>query len=134
MILRSPLFVPGNKANMLEKALGLRPDAFAPDMEDSVPHAEKANARATIRAIATLLGGLGATEIGRSGGGSDIDPSVREAAIPAMSTEVEGDYFRIHHTQADTVDKIDPVDMAKNAAAIAVMAYVIADMPVRLGN
>jgi hypothetical protein len=27
MILRSPLFVPGNKANMLEKALALKPDA-----------------------------------------------------------------------------------------------------------
>ena len=42
-ILRSPLFVPGNKTNMLEKALGLAPDAFVPDMEDSVPGAEKAS-------------------------------------------------------------------------------------------
>jgi citrate lyase subunit beta/citryl-CoA lyase len=48
-ILRSLLFVPGNKESMLQKALGLRPDAFVPDMEDSVPTAEKANARATIR-------------------------------------------------------------------------------------
>ena len=47
-ILRSLLFVPGNKANMLAKALALQPDAFMPDMEDSVPAAEKANARATI--------------------------------------------------------------------------------------
>jgi citrate lyase subunit beta/citryl-CoA lyase len=50
MILRSLLFVPGNKANMLDKALGLKPDAFIPDMEDSVPDAEKANARETIAA------------------------------------------------------------------------------------
>lgn len=48
MMLRSVLFVPGNKANMLEKALGLKPDAFAPDMEDSVPAAEKGVARKTI--------------------------------------------------------------------------------------
>src|SRR5688572_17094257 len=40
VILRSPLFVPGNKANMIEKALGLKPDALVPDMEDSVPAAE----------------------------------------------------------------------------------------------
>jgi len=40
--------VPGNRANMLDKALGLRPDALIPDMEDSVPTAEKANARQTI--------------------------------------------------------------------------------------
>jgi len=48
-ILRSLLFVPGNKSSMLEKALGLRPDAIVPDMEDSVPAAEKGNARALIR-------------------------------------------------------------------------------------
>ena len=49
--LRSLLFVPGNKENMLKKALGFRPDAFVPDMEDSVPEAEKANARQTIAAF-----------------------------------------------------------------------------------
>jgi len=65
VILRSPLFVPGNKANMLEKALGLRPDAFAPDMEDSVPHAEKANARATIRAFLPRLAATGIPVIPR---------------------------------------------------------------------
>ena len=34
--------------------------------------------------------------------------------------------------QADTVDKIDPADMSRAAAAIAVIAYVIAEMPDRL--
>ena len=52
--------------------------------------------------------------------------------MPAMSLEVDGNYFLIHHTPADTVDKIDPADMSKASAAIAVMAYVIADMPERL--
>ena len=44
-ILRSLLFVPGNQPRMLERASGLKPDAFIPDMEDSVPADEKANAR-----------------------------------------------------------------------------------------
>lgn len=44
-ILRSLLFVPGNQPRMLERASGLKPDAFIPDMEDSVPTDEKANAR-----------------------------------------------------------------------------------------
>ena len=44
-ILRSLLFVPGNQPRMLERASGLKPDAFIPDMEDSVPLDEKANAR-----------------------------------------------------------------------------------------
>ena len=49
-----------------------------------------------------------------------------------MSLEVDGDYFLIHHTPADTVDKIDPLDIARASAAIAVMTYVIAEMPERL--
>ena len=44
-LLRSPLFVPGNRPEMLEKALGLSPDAYVPDLEDSVPLDEKRNAR-----------------------------------------------------------------------------------------
>jgi citrate lyase subunit beta / citryl-CoA lyase len=49
IVLRSLLFVPGNKGNMLEKALAQRCDALVPDMEDSVPDAEKPAARETIR-------------------------------------------------------------------------------------
>ena len=72
---------------------------------------------------------------GDTGEGADIAPSVAEGKIPAMSLEVDGSkYFLIHHTQADTIDKIDPVEMAKCAAAIAVMAYVVADLPQRLGQ
>ena len=44
-VLKSPLFVPGNRPDMLEKALGLAPDAYVPDMEDAVPPGEKENAR-----------------------------------------------------------------------------------------
>ena len=44
-VLRSLLFVPGNRANMLQKATGSVPDAFIPDLEDSVPNDEKAEAR-----------------------------------------------------------------------------------------
>jgi carboxypeptidase Q len=92
-------------------------------------------ARRTVAEIATLLRGIGADDIGPAGGGADIGPSVLEAKIPSMSLDVDGSkYFLIHHTPADTVDKIDPVDMAKCAAAVAVMAYVVADMPQRLGE
>ena len=44
-VMRSLLFVPGNRADMLEKALGLTPDVLVPDLEDSVPVEEKAAAR-----------------------------------------------------------------------------------------
>ena len=66
------------------------------------------------------------------GGGADIGPSVQAGNIPSMSLDVEGNYFLLHHTPADTIDKIDPMDMARASAAIAVMTYVIAEMPERL--
>jgi carboxypeptidase Q len=90
------------------------------------------SARAKVRDIAGLLHLLGADTISASGGGADIGPSVEAAHIPALSHEVGGNYFLIHHTPADTIDKIDPTDVAKNAAAIAVMTYVLAEMPDRL--
>jgi carboxypeptidase Q len=92
-------------------------------------------ARDTVRSIATLLTGIAADQVSVGGGGADIGPSTQEAHIPAMSLEVDGSkYFLIHHTPADTIDKIDPVEMAKCAAAVAVMAYVVADLPRKLGE
>jgi carboxypeptidase Q len=90
-------------------------------------------ARDTIKTIATLLTGIAADQISSGGGGADIGPSVQEGRIPSMSLDVEGSkYFLIHHTPADTIDKIDPEEIAKCAAAIAVMTYVVADLPQRL--
>ena len=86
------------------------------------------------RKIASLLAGIDAHRVGLGGGGSDIGPAAEAGHVPTMSPVAEGEYFLIHHTPADTVDRIDPMDMARNAAAIAVMAYVIADMPQRLGQ
>ena len=93
------------------------------------------SARDTVKGIATLLTGIAADQISMGGGGADIGPSLQEGRIPGMSLEVDGTkYFLIHHTPADTMDKIDPVEMAKCAAAVAVMAYVVADLPQRLGS
>lgn len=47
--LTSLLFVPGNRERMLEKARASVPAAFVPDLEDSVPEAEKASARDIVR-------------------------------------------------------------------------------------
>jgi citrate lyase subunit beta/citryl-CoA lyase len=64
-IFRSLLFVPGNKENMLDKALALKPDALVPDMEDSVPPAEKNNARDTVRSYLPRLAATGVPVIPR---------------------------------------------------------------------
>ncbi|MFQ6024362.1 MAG: HpcH/HpaI aldolase/citrate lyase family protein, partial [Acidiferrobacterales bacterium] len=58
-ILRSLLFVPGNRPNMLEKALSTKPDVFVPDLEDSVPPEEKVNARRITAAFLPKLSTTG---------------------------------------------------------------------------
>ena len=90
-------------------------------------------ARAKVQAIASLLTKVGADRVGPSGGGADIGPSVQAGNIPSMA--LSGDpvrYFQIHHTPADTVDRIDPMELSRASAAIAVMTFIVADMPERL--
>ena len=82
--------------------------------------------------IARLLEGIEASTIRRGGGGADIAPLMREG-MPGMGLSVDGtEYFWYHHTNADTLDKLDPHEMNLCTAAMAVMAYVVADMEQRL--
>jgi carboxypeptidase Q len=92
------------------------------------------SARRTVTTIGTLLKSLGASAIFPAGGGADIEPASRVGDIPMMAHVVTGDYFLIHHTPADTIARITPKQMSDNAAAIAVMTYVVADLPWRLGK
>jgi citrate lyase subunit beta/citryl-CoA lyase len=55
MLARSFLYVPANREKFLDKAIGLPADAFILDLEDSVPPAEKQNARADVRAYAPKM-------------------------------------------------------------------------------
>jgi citrate lyase subunit beta/citryl-CoA lyase len=65
-IVRSLLFVPGNKESMLTKALGTQPDVLVPDMEDSVPDAEKRAARETIARFLPRLASSGCAVVPRT--------------------------------------------------------------------
>jgi carboxypeptidase Q len=86
----------------------------------------------TARAIGALLAPIGADTVSRGGGGVDISPLTR-SGIPGAGLNVEGSrYFWYHHSPADTVDKIDARDFAHCAAALAVFAFVAADLPERL--
>ena len=87
-------------------------------------------ARRTVAEIATLLSPIGMQDVVPGGGGADIGPIATLGKVPMMA--YAGDptkYFTIHHTPADTVDRIEPQEVSKAAASIAAMVYVIADMP-----
>jgi hypothetical protein len=38
-------------------------------------------------------------------------------------------YFDYHHTVADTLDKVDPLNLRRMVASLAVLAYELADAP-----
>jgi hypothetical protein len=64
--------------------------------------------------------------------GADIG-ALREARVPLLGMELNaGRYFDWHHTPGDTLDKVDAGNLARATAAMAAMAYVLADMPAAL--
>jgi Iap family predicted aminopeptidase len=60
--------------------------------------------------------------------GADL-AGMAKASIPTLGIMQDGrTYFNYHHTAADTLDKVDPQSLRENAAAMAVMAYALANM------
>jgi carboxypeptidase Q len=89
------------------------------------------SAAAVVRQVAELLQAIDATGVQQvpESPAADITP-LAEAGVPAMELDVEGSkYFWYHHSEGDTLDKLDPAELARCVAAMAVMAYVVADLP-----
>jgi Zn-dependent M28 family amino/carboxypeptidase len=67
-------------------------------------------------------------------GGPDIGALVA-GGVPAVTLQQDGtDYFDLHHTPDDTLDKIDPAKLRQNVAAYTAMLAVVADAPENWGN
>jgi Zn-dependent M28 family amino/carboxypeptidase len=59
--------------------------------------------------------------------GADTSP-LTDAGVPGFGFVPDPrHYFDYHHTPADTLDKVDPKALAQDTAAIAALAYVIAE-------
>ncbi|MBI3665985.1 MAG: hypothetical protein HY236_07130 [Acidobacteria bacterium] len=94
----------------------------------------RARGLALAKQIGRLLESLGIGTVERGGGGADIGPLMRDG-VPGLGLRTVGThYFDWHHTNGDTIDKVKPEEFRENVAAMAVMAYVLADMPERLGE
>jgi hypothetical protein len=107
-----------------------RPGGSAQDSEPADPGAAKA--LATLRRIGSLFDGIEAASVRWGGGGADISPLTRDG-VPGLSLDTVGEhYFDWHHTNADTIDKVSPADLRRATGMLAVMGYVLADMPGRL--
>ena len=81
--------------------------------------------------VAKLLAPIGADHFTEGGGGADIGPLLKDG-VPGLSPHTGGGhYFDWHHTQSDTVDKIKPEELREHVGAMALMAFILADMPER---
>lgn len=89
-------------------------------------------ANAAVDAIGRVLSQLNIVRGGRAvaGGGPDIIP-LALLGIPTVRLNQNGrDYFDLHHTADDTLDKIDPQKLAQNVAAYAALAWLAAELDV----
>jgi carboxypeptidase Q len=89
------------------------------------------SAFAAAQKIAALLEPIGAGKMTREQDSpeADIGPLV-ERGVPGIGLDVDRTkYFWFHHSEGDTLDKLDPAELGRCVAAMAVMAYVAADAP-----
>ncbi len=82
---------------------------------------------AMIEEIASMLEFIDAHRVASRGGGADISP-LRVHGVPLMNLRQQSfNYFDYHHTEADTLDKIDRQNLNKNVAALTVMTWLLAE-------
>jgi carboxypeptidase Q len=76
--------------------------------------------------FASIFRLIGADHINYGGGGVDIDP-LSDKHVPCIGLQVDGQkYFDYHHSDNDTIDKVNERELALGAAMIAMTAYLIA--------
>jgi carboxypeptidase Q len=81
--------------------------------------------------IMDALRPIGATVLDRSDEpvSTDIGP-LQAAGVPGFEPLLDTrHYFDYHHTAADTLDKVDPLNLRRMVASLAVLAYELADAP-----
>ena len=108
-----------------------RPKGYTIDCEDET---RRGVAVKQMSDILSLLSSIGEMEASAGGSGADVGQMKSDGVI-LMGHRVEGSkYFNYHHTHADTLDKVDPEELSQNVATLATVAYILADMPVRIGE
>lgn len=92
------------------------------------------HAAAQMNDILALFNHLEDIQVETGGSGADISP-MKEHGVLLMGHLVDGSsYFDLHHSPADTLDKVDPEDLTNNVAVMATVAYILADMDKRIGD
>lgn len=70
---------------------------------------------------------IGADRFTRGGSGADISPLVQQG-VPGLGLVPESQrYFDYHHSDNDTIDKVNARELELGAAAMAMMAYFLSE-------
>ena len=108
---------------------GFRLDIRAQDGEDEAAVQARIDAFTEVMSpVSALLQTIGADGMRPAFSGADISPLVVGGTIGLGVDHDTTDYWPIHHTPADTLDKVDPDNLRRTAAAMAVAAYALAEL------
>jgi carboxypeptidase Q len=92
---------------------------------------DPARSLALLRTLGPVLGSLGAGKLEFGHSGVDVEPSVLKG-VPGLGVNHDtARYWEVHHSKADTLDKVNPTDLARNSAILAVAVLGVADMTER---
>ncbi|MFQ5717969.1 MAG: M20/M25/M40 family metallo-hydrolase, partial [Acidobacteriota bacterium] len=81
-----------------------------------------------VQRIARYLSVIGADEVGSPGGGADVG-QMQRFGVPLLGLRPDTTYyFDYHHTDADTLDKVNRADLDRQVAAMMWMAYALAEI------
>jgi carboxypeptidase Q len=123
--------LPLHAAAIEADAGGFAPDAFGVHLDD--PEAQ-ARAVAQLGAILRRIARVGIMSIRPGSSAPDVG-FFHGHGVAALGLYTYGEnYFDYHHTEADTVDKVDPEELTRSTAAMVAVAWVLAEMPGRLGD
>ncbi len=122
--------LPNHVAAIESDSGGFKPTGYSIECADEN---RRDHAVAQMQTIVSLVSSIGPMKARAGHSGADISP-MKDAGVLLMGHNVEGaTYFDYHHTHADTIDKVDPRELSENVAVMAAVAYILADMPERLG-
>ncbi len=105
---------------------GFRLDIRAED--EAAQQARLAAVTEALAPISALLVALDAGGLRPAYAGADIAPLIKGGAIGLGVDHDTTSYWPIHHTSADTLDKVDPDNLRRTAAVMAVMGYALAEL------
>ncbi len=125
--------LPKHVAAIEADAGGFAPVAWGVAMKDKLAQGRAAESLAAFLPVLEQ-GPVGPMRVKPGASAPDVG-WFRAHGVPALGLYTHGKhYFDYHHTRADTVDKVDPSELGRSAAAMAALAWHLAERPGKLGE